>query len=56
MKTDEEVEKLLESDLSDYLHEENFQRVSFEFVPQNPKQTIFKRKLGQAKKSNKADG
>jgi predicted DNA binding CopG/RHH family protein len=45
MKTDEEVEKFLEGDLSDYLHEENFQRVTFEFVSQNPKQTILKRKV-----------
>jgi predicted DNA binding CopG/RHH family protein len=45
MKTDEAVEKFLEGDLSDYLHEENFQRVTFEFVPQNPKQTILKRKV-----------
>ena len=40
MKTDEEVEKLLDGDLSDYLHKENFHRVTFEFVPQNQNQPI----------------
>lgn len=35
MTTDEEIESLLEQDLSDYLHEDNFKRVSFEFKPQD---------------------
>jgi predicted DNA binding CopG/RHH family protein len=33
IKTDEEVERLLTQDLSDYLNENNFQRVTFKFVP-----------------------
>lgn len=33
MTTDEEAESLLEQDLSDYLHEDNFKFVSFEFQP-----------------------
>ena len=35
MTTDEEIESLLEQDLSDYLHEDNFKRVSFEFKPKD---------------------
>ncbi len=35
MTTDEEVESLLEQDLSDYLHEDNFKGVSFEFKPKD---------------------
>ncbi len=35
MKTDEEVESLLGEDLSDYLHEDNFKLVSFEFEPKD---------------------
>ncbi len=35
MTTDEEVESLLEQDLSDYLHEDNFKPVSFEFKPKD---------------------
>jgi len=31
VKTDEEIEALLENDLSDYLHSGNFQPVTFEF-------------------------
>ncbi len=33
VKTDEEIEVLLEEDLSKYLHPENFQPVTFEFQP-----------------------
>lgn len=35
MTTDEEAENLLEQDLSDYLHNENFTFVSFEFKPKD---------------------
>jgi predicted DNA binding CopG/RHH family protein len=35
MTTDEEAENLLEQDLSDYLHKENFTFVSFEFKPKD---------------------
>jgi predicted DNA binding CopG/RHH family protein len=31
LKTDEEIEALLEGDLSEYLHPGNFQLVTFEF-------------------------
>ena len=40
MKTDEEVEKLLEHDLSDYLHPENFKQVNFEFISKENTITI----------------
>ena len=33
VKTDEEIEALLEDDLSEYLHPGNFQPVTFEFKP-----------------------
>lgn len=35
LKTDEEIEALLEEDLSDYLHPENFKPVTFEFKPKD---------------------
>jgi predicted DNA binding CopG/RHH family protein len=35
VKTDEEIEQLLEGDLSEYLHPENFKPVTFEFKPKN---------------------
>lgn len=35
MTTDEEAESLLEQDLSDYLHKDNFKFVSFEFKPKD---------------------
>jgi predicted DNA binding CopG/RHH family protein len=35
MTTDEEIENLLEQDLTDYLHEGNFKPVSFEFKPKD---------------------
>ncbi|MBD2770913.1 CopG family antitoxin [Iningainema tapete] len=35
MTTDEEVESLLNEDLSDYLHSDNFKQVSFEFKPKD---------------------
>jgi predicted DNA binding CopG/RHH family protein len=35
IKTDEEAEALLEQDLSDYLHKDNFKPVSFEFKPKD---------------------
>ncbi|MFH7028113.1 MAG: CopG family antitoxin [Heteroscytonema crispum UTEX LB 1556] len=35
IKTDEEIEKLLDEDLSDYLHADNFKPVSFEFEPKD---------------------
>ena len=34
-KTDEEVEKFLEQDLSDYLEPENLQPIRFEFQPKD---------------------
>lgn len=34
-KTDEEAEKFLDQDLSDYLHEGNFRPITFEFPPKN---------------------
>ena len=33
--SDEEAENLLEQDLSDFLHEDNFKFVSFEFQPKD---------------------
>ncbi|WP_254445306.1 CopG family antitoxin [Anabaena sp. UHCC 0204] len=35
VKTDEEIEALLENDLSDYLYPRNFQPVTFEFTPKD---------------------
>lgn len=35
IKTDEELENLLDEDLSDYLHEGNFKPVTFEFQPKD---------------------
>jgi predicted DNA binding CopG/RHH family protein len=35
MTTDEEVESLLDEDLSDYLHSDNFKHVNFEFQPKD---------------------
>lgn len=35
VKTDEEIESLLEDDLSEYLHPGNFQPVTFEFKPKD---------------------
>ena len=35
IKTDEELESLLDEDLSDYLHEDNFKPVTFEFQPKD---------------------
>ncbi|GBF82586.1 CopG family antitoxin [Aphanothece sacrum] len=40
MKTDQDVENLLEQDLSDYLNKENFSSVNFELVPKNESVTI----------------
>lgn len=34
-KTEEEMEKFLEQDLSDYLHPGNFTKVKFEFLPKD---------------------
>jgi len=35
VKTDEEIENLLEEDLSEYLHSGNFKPVTFEFKPKD---------------------
>jgi predicted DNA binding CopG/RHH family protein len=35
MTSDEDAENILEQDLSDYLNEDNFKSVSFEFKPKN---------------------
>ncbi|MEH2454160.1 CopG family antitoxin [Nostoc sp.] len=35
IKTDEELEGLLDEDLSDYLHQDNFKPVTFEFQPKD---------------------
>jgi predicted DNA binding CopG/RHH family protein len=40
MKIDQDVENLLEQDLSDYLNQENFSPVNFELVPQNESVTL----------------
>jgi predicted DNA binding CopG/RHH family protein len=35
LKTDEEIEEILEEDLSDYLHPQNFKPKTFEFKPKD---------------------
>lgn len=37
IKNDKDAEALLEQDLSDYLHEGNFQAAKFEFMPKTAK-------------------
>jgi predicted DNA binding CopG/RHH family protein len=39
-KTDKEAEEFLEQDLSDYIHPENFTRVTFEFAPKDKSVTL----------------
>lgn len=33
MKTDSDMEALLEQDLTDYIHKDNFKPIQFEFLP-----------------------
>ena len=40
IKTDKSAEKLLNKDLSDYIHSENFKRVHFELYPKDQTVTI----------------
>lgn len=40
MKNDRQTEDLLSEDLADYLHRDNFKRVSFEFAPKDKSITI----------------
>jgi len=39
-KKDEEIEKFLEQDLSDYIHPGNLKKVTFEFLPKSEKITL----------------
>jgi predicted DNA binding CopG/RHH family protein len=39
-KTDEEAEKFLEQDLTDYIDRRNFKKVTFEFLPKSEKITL----------------
>lgn len=37
IKSDEQAEALLEQDLSEYLHSDNFKPITFEFLPKDEK-------------------
>ena len=39
-KNDEEIEKFLKQDLSDYIHPGNLKKVTFEFLPKSEKITL----------------
>ncbi|AFZ57535.1 CopG family transcriptional regulator [Anabaena cylindrica FACHB-243] len=58
VKTDEEIEALLEDDLSEYLHSGNFQPVTFEFQPKNKSVNvrISEEMLEAVKKISKKEG
>ena len=58
VQTDEEIEALLEGDLSDYLHPANFSQVTFEFKPKTKNVNIrmSEELLEKVKKASKKEG
>lgn len=49
IKSDNQLEKLLDKDLSDYISKSNFQKVTFEFLPKEKKVNLrFSEKLLKA--------